>query len=82
MIPTMQHDNANTDPTDEEIHAEPLLQLFKHMHLRTDLREVSVMYCHLARRVALLPRNPERTVSLRKLRESKDCAITAMIWRG
>lgn len=69
----------NTDPTEEEIRAEPLLQLFKHMHLKPELRAISQMYCALAREIAKLPRNPERSVSLRKLRESKDCAVTARL---
>jgi hypothetical protein len=29
--------------------------------------------------VALLPRNPERTVALRKLLEAKDCAVRAAL---
>lgn len=70
----------NTDPTDDEIKAEPLLQLFKHMHLPERLRAVSKPFCDLARSIAVLPRNPERSVALRKLRESKDCAVTAMLW--
>lgn len=71
----------NTDPTPEEIAAEPMLQLFKHMHLPPHLRAISQPYCALARQLYALPRNPERTVALRKLRESKDCAVTAMLWQ-
>lgn len=70
----------NTDPTTDEIQAEPLMQLFKHMHLPLHLRAISYPYCQLARQLAALPRNPERTVALRKLRESKDCAVTATLW--
>jgi hypothetical protein len=32
--------------------------------------------------VAHLPRNPERTVALRKLLEAKDCAVRAALWKG
>ena len=71
----------NTDPTDAEIQAEPMLQLFRHMHLRDDLRAISKPFGVLARQVAALPRNPERTAALRKLREAKDCAVTASIWK-
>lgn len=71
----------NTDPTEEDIAAEPLLQLFRHMHLPPHLREISQPYCALALQAAKLPRNPERSASLRKLRESKDCAVTAMLWK-
>jgi hypothetical protein len=31
--------------------------------------------------VATLPRNPERTTALRKLMESKDCAVRALIYK-
>lgn len=70
----------DTDPTAEEIAAEPLLQLFKHMHLRPELRSISQPFGVLARQVAKLPRNPERSTALRKLREAKDCAVTAQLW--
>lgn len=71
----------NTDPTLEEIAAEPLLQLFKHMHLPPHLKAISQPFGVLARQiVATLPRNPERSTSLRKLREAKDCAVTAQLW--
>ena len=70
----------DTDPTAEEIAAEPLLQLFRHMHLKPELRAVSQPFGVLARQVAKLPRNPERLTALRKLREAKDCAVTALLW--
>lgn len=70
----------NTDPTADEIQAEPLMQLFRHMHLKPELRDISKPYCELARKLLALPRNPERTTALRKLRESKDCAVTATLW--
>lgn len=70
----------NTDPTAEQICREPLLQLFKHMHLPPHLREISQPYCQLALKLAELPFNPERSTALRKLRESKDCAVTAKLW--
>jgi hypothetical protein len=71
----------NTDPTLDEITAEPLLQLFKHMHLPERLKAISQPFCVLARNLtAQLPRNAERSTSLRKLREAKDCAITAALW--
>lgn len=70
----------NTDPTEEEMRAEPMLQLFKHMHLKPELRAVSQPFGVLARQVAKLPRNPERSASLRKLREAKDCAVTSLLW--
>lgn len=75
--------DENTDPTADEIKTEPMLQLFKHMHLRPDIRSVSQPFGVLARQlVATVPRNPERSAALRKLREAKDCACTALIWVG
>ncbi len=70
------------EPTDEMIKQEPLLQLFRYKHLRDfALRGLSRTYCAQARYVfENVPRNPERTVSLRKLREAKDAAVTAMLW--
>lgn len=60
---------------------EPLLQFFKYEHLPHGLQEVSMPFAALAHvMVATLPRNPERTVALRKLLEAKDCAVRAMIW--
>jgi len=59
---------------------EPMLQWFAWSHLPPKLREVSQPFGDLARKiVATLPRNPERTVALRKLLESKDCAVRAAL---
>ena len=74
---------TNTDPTLEEIVAEPLLQLFRHMHLPAQLKAISQPFGVLARQmVATLPRNPERSTMVRKLREAKDCAVTAQLWQS
>lgn len=71
----------NTDPTPEEIEREPLLQLFRHQHLKPELKALVQPIAVLARHLAnTLPRNPERSTALRKLREAKDCACTAMLW--
>ena len=68
------------DPIDSGS-TEPLLQFFAFAHLPTQFQSVSrnfhVLAHHLA---AALPRNPERTVALRKLLEAKDCAVRAMLW--
>jgi hypothetical protein len=75
-------DDGQTDPTDDQIAAEPLLQLFKHAPLPPDLREKSRKFCELAVLIVeTTPRNPERSTALRKLREAKDCAITALVWK-
>lgn len=69
-----------TDPDDRE-YVEPLLQFFEFKHLPKNLQEVSEPFCNLARHVVMmLPRNPERTVALRKLLEAKDCAVRAQLY--
>lgn len=59
---------------------EPILQYFAHAHLPPHLAEVSKSFGDLAESIiANLPRNPERTVALRKLLEAKDAAVRAKI---
>jgi hypothetical protein len=61
---------------------EPILQFFKYDHLRDDLQKVSQPFGDLAELiVAMLPRNPERTVALRKLLEAKDAAVRAKLFQ-
>jgi hypothetical protein len=61
---------------------EPLLQFFEFGHLPEHLAAVSAPFAILARDlVNTLPRNPERTVALRKLLEAKDCAVRAVLYR-
>lgn len=63
-----------------EIENEYMLQHFRYEHLPPQLQEVSKPFGDLARQLCdTLPRNPERTVSLRKLLESKDCAVRAAL---
>jgi ferritin-like protein len=58
-----------------------LLQFFRHDHLRDDLKPTVRSFQELAQGlVATLPRNPERTVALRKLLEAKDCAVRAHLF--
>jgi hypothetical protein len=62
---------------------ESLLQFFAYEHLPVDLQEHSKPFGDLARRICeTLPRNPERTVALRKLLEAKDCAVRARIFKA
>lgn len=59
---------------------EPMLRFFGYTHLPEKLRAVSEPFCQLAHNVVnTLPRNPERTVCLRKLLEAKDCAVRACL---
>ena len=58
---------------------EHIAQYFAYDHLPPNLQEISRPFAELAARVLKLPRNPERTVALRKLIESKDCAVRAAL---
>jgi hypothetical protein len=61
---------------------EPMLQFFSYDHLPPHLQTVSKAFGELAAEIAeTLPRNPERTVALRKLLEAKDCAVRAVLYR-
>ncbi len=74
--------------------SEPILQFFAYEHLPPHLQAVSKPFCELAHAIVdgdnapssgtvtfgpPLPRNPERTVALRKLLEAKDAAVRALI---
>lgn len=73
---------------------EHILQFFAYAHLPAHLQAVSRPFCDLAHAIvkgdnvpesgtvtigAALPRNPERTVALRKLLEAKDAAVRAVL---
>lgn len=59
---------------------EPIMQFFAFAHLPPHLQDVSRPFGELAERiVSTLPRNAERTVALRKLLESKDAAVRALV---
>jgi hypothetical protein len=61
---------------------EPLLQFFEYEHLPPHLAVVSKEFAALAGAIVKdLPRNPERTVALRKLLEAKDCAVRARLMK-
>jgi hypothetical protein len=75
---------------------EHILQFFAYAHLPPHLQVVSKPFCDLAHAIVLgdnaaesgnvtigsgLPRNPERTVALRKLLEAKDAAVRALLAR-
>lgn len=61
---------------------EPILQFFAYAHLPAHLQEVSRPFGEMAERiVSTLPRNPERTVALRKLLEAKDAAVRALLFK-
>lgn len=57
-----------------------IMQFFAFDHLPTEkLRSVSRPFAELAYSLRALPRNPERTVALRKLLEAKDAAVRAYL---
>jgi hypothetical protein len=58
---------------------EHIVQFFAYAHLPSHLQEVSKPFADLAQTVLTLPRNPERTVALRKLLEAKDAAVRAKL---
>lgn len=60
--------------------SDPMLKFFQFDHLPVHLQAVSGNFCDIAHTiVAIVPRNAERTVALRKLLESKDCAVRALL---
>lgn len=75
---------------------EHILQFFAYQHLPPAMQAVSKPFCDLAYAIVgdergmpagtsvqfPLPRNPERTVALRKLLEAKDAAVRAAIAKG
>lgn len=61
---------------------EPIMQFFAYEHLPAHLQEASKPFGELAKAIIeTLPRNPERTVALRKLLESKDAAVRAKLFK-
>lgn len=62
--------------------SEPILQFFAFAHLPPHLQAVSRPFGELAEQIVLdLPRNPERTIALRKLLEAKDAAVRARLFK-
>jgi hypothetical protein len=59
-----------------------LLQFFAYSHLPSQLANVSAPFRQLAADLdRTLPENPEKTTALRKLLESKDCAVRAVLYK-
>ena len=63
----------------DAVQTQHIEQFFAYTHLPPHLQEVSKPFADLAAFVLTLPRNPERTVSLRKLLEAKDAAVRARL---
>jgi hypothetical protein len=61
---------------------EPIMQFFAYEHLPSHLQEISKPFGEMAQWITVtLPRNPERTVALRKLLEGKDAAVRARLFK-
>jgi hypothetical protein len=61
---------------------EPILQFFTYAHLPPHLQAASKPFGDLAMQIVDgTPRNPERTVALRKLLEAKDAAVRAILFK-
>lgn len=61
---------------------EPILQFFSYGHLPITLADASAPFHALAHQIVVaIPRNPERTVALRKLLEAKDAAVRAVLFK-
>lgn len=58
-----------------------VLQFFAYAHLPEHLQAVSKPFCELANVIADGPQNAEATVALRKLLESKDAAVRAVLFK-
>lgn len=66
-------------PAPSPMPVEHIMQFFAYEHLPSHLQEISKPFGVLAEHVMSLPRNPERTVALRKLLEAKDAAVRAKL---
>lgn len=71
---------APTEFSETEIWSDPILQFFHYSHLPPSLQSRSKPFCDLARQIIdTTPRNPERSVALRKLLEAKDANVRAFV---
>jgi len=72
---------ANSDSDNVHPAAQNLLRFFEYEHLPAHLQQVSKPFCDLAHELAdnVNINGPELTVALRKLLESKDCAVRARL---
>lgn len=61
---------------------DPIMQFFAYEHLPAHLQDISKPFGEMAKWIVeTLPRNPERTVTLRKLLEAKDAAVRARLFK-
>lgn len=86
MDPTSTAEPVTPSMSDESIieslksSGDHIAQFFSFAHLPERLKNVSRPFARLAAEVVLcIPRNPERTVALRKLLEAKDAGVRAYL---
>lgn len=59
-----------------------LIQFFEFSHLPAHLQVAAIPFYEMAHKmISLLPNNPESTTAMRKLLESKDCAVRAILFK-
>ena len=76
---TPMHENKLVMPTDMGT-GERMMKWLSWRHLPPELQNIVQLYQELGMSIcANIPAGPERTVALRKLVESKDCAVRAII---
>ncbi len=67
-----------TDKNDPTV--DRMMQFFQYDHLPEPVQVASQPFCRLAAHVvSTWPKNAERTVTLRKLLEAKDCAVRSLL---
>lgn len=59
-----------------------LMQFFTYKHLPENLQAVSKPFCEMAEKMDReLMDNPEKSTAMRKLLESKDCAVRSLLFK-
>jgi hypothetical protein len=64
--------------TKQELKENPILRCFN-PNMPPEMLSTAILFASAAKEVLKLPANAERTTALRKLREAKDCALTAIV---
>ncbi len=79
----LRHWKKGTNMSDMTKHDKThyLMQFFVYGHLPKHLQDVSRPFFMLAETISEGPGNPETTTALRKLLESKDCAVRAVLFK-
>lgn len=77
---SVERADMSVDLSERHPEVQRLYEYFSYKHLRPRLQDIARHYNWAALRVIhMLPDSPELTVCLRKLLESKDCAVRAAL---